>query len=140
MLDSDVEFFDHPDNNPALISANLESDTNYINSLLTSVMAVLVKTTSMILMGVILAFAASWRMSLVVLAVIPLLAVAGAMSSEAAVMIEDGSIPGGHIVHENISNLKTVRAMNCVDLSIKRFNEEIDKKVSSMWFLLYDGI
>jgi len=140
LLDSDIEFFDHPDNNPALISANLESDTNYINSLLTSVLAVLVKTASMMLLGIILAFSASWRMSLVVLAVVPLLAVAGAMQNEATVTIEDGSIPGGEIVHENISNLKTVRAMNCVDLSIKRFNEEIDKKVCSMWFLLYDGI
>jgi len=46
---------------------------------------------------------------------IPFIALAGKLSSKANQFIEDGTIPGGEIVQENVSNLKTVRAMNCLD-------------------------
>jgi ABC-type multidrug transport system fused ATPase/permease subunit len=59
----DIAFFDDPDNNPGEIAANLESDTKYMNSLLTDIMGLMIKNLATILIAVVLAFSSSWRMS-----------------------------------------------------------------------------
>jgi ATP-binding cassette subfamily B (MDR/TAP) protein 1 len=59
----DIAFFDDPDNNPGEIAANLESDTKYMNSLLTDIMGLMIKNLATILIAVFLAFSSSWRMS-----------------------------------------------------------------------------
>jgi len=63
MLDFDIEFFDHPDNNPSLIASTLDQDTVYVNQLLTTTLSTLLKMTSMVVVGITLAFSASWRIS-----------------------------------------------------------------------------
>jgi len=45
------------------------------------------------------------------------MAFSGYVQGQANIMLDDGSIPGAEVVQENISNLKTVRAMNSLDLS-----------------------
>jgi len=62
---------------------------------------------------------------------IPFIALAGKLSSKANQFIEDGTIPGGEIVQENVGNLKTVRAMNCLDNTFQRFDQEIETRSHS---------
>jgi len=140
LLNHDIEFFDHPDNSPGLIAASLEEDTNHLNALMTNILGVIFKNISTIALGIILAFTASWRCSLCVLGVVPLICLAGYAEGAAAVAMDDGNVPGGNIVQENIANLKTIRAMNTVSNTLERFNVEIDKKIPGMGVLVWESV
>lgn len=62
---------------------------------------------------------------------IPFIALSGKLSSKAQALVEDGTIPGGEIVQENVANLKTVRAMNCLDNTLLRFDKEVETRCHS---------
>lgn len=104
LVNFDIEFFDDPDNSPGAIASSLEEDTNNLNNLMTDIIGLMFKNGSTVTVGVILAMSSSWRMSLVVLAVIPLMIFNGWMAGRAKLALEGGEVVGGNIVQENVNN------------------------------------
>jgi ATP-binding cassette subfamily B (MDR/TAP) protein 1 len=136
----DIAFFDDPDNNPGEIAANLESDTKYMNSLLTDIMGLLIKNFSTIIIAIFLSFSSSWRMSFCVLAVIPLMIINGAIQGKARMAMGEGEAVGSSIVQENVNNLKTVRAMNTMDVQMERFDKLLREKQPTNGLMFTEAI
>ena len=123
---NDIGFYDNPENRPGSCCTALGNDAKIMNSLITTAMGSMTQSISTTLTGVIIGFIYSWRMSLITLAVFPLFVIVNAVQ-----MAEFGDIAGGglsagtSIVQENVTNIRTVRAMNTMEDTLKRFKTEI---------------
>jgi ATP-binding cassette subfamily B (MDR/TAP) protein 1 len=98
------------------LTTRLAADTALVKQNTGDRLGVLLQASSSLITGVIVAFTASWRLALVMLAMLPLLMIAGRLqfvtraSSAPAVIkaFEDG----GHIATESVAAMRTVAAFN----------------------------
>lgn len=83
--------------------------------------------------GLVLAFFSSWRMSLCTLAAVPFMVIIQRLDMqrfEAMQKTSKNSVGSG-IVQENVTNIRTVRAMNIFDETLERFEKKgLDKHTS----------
>ena len=75
-----VSFFDKPENTPGGISAKLSQDSYQINNMVTGVMGVVCLNIATVTTSLIFAFYYSWKLTLIVLGLSPLLIVTGAIN------------------------------------------------------------
>lgn len=68
-----IKWFDIPENNAGKLAARLSVDCSTINSLVSNVVAINVQSMGSFLTGMTIAFTASWSLTLVMIAVSPLL-------------------------------------------------------------------
>lgn len=71
-----VAYFDVPKNNPGTLASRLASDASLVNQLVTAVVGINIGNLFTFISGMIIAFASSWRVTLVNLAIAPLVVVA----------------------------------------------------------------
>ena len=96
---------------------------------------------SSLILGIILAFVESWRMALVQIALLPLMILVGYFENE--MMTDTGKVEaglGGAIVHENVTNIRTVRAMNIMDNTLKRFYKKIEESGVSIKKMIWKSL
>jgi ATP-binding cassette subfamily B (MDR/TAP) protein 11 len=75
-----ISFYDKSDNTAGGISAKISQDSYQINNMITGVMGVVCLNISTVTTSLIFAFYYSWKLTLIVLALSPLLAVSGAIN------------------------------------------------------------
>lgn len=75
-----LSYFDKSENTPGGISAKLSQDSYQINNMITGVLGVICLNVSTVATSLILAFYYSWKLTLVVLALSPLLVASGAIN------------------------------------------------------------
>lgn len=75
-----ISFYDKPDNTAGGISAKISQDSYQINNMITGVMGVICLNISTVSISLIFAFYYSWKLTLIVLALSPLLVVSGAIN------------------------------------------------------------
>jgi ATP-binding cassette subfamily B (MDR/TAP) protein 11 len=80
LLKLPVAFFDKQDNTAGGISAKISQDSYQIHNMITGVMGVIFLNVSTVSTSLILAFYYSWKLTLIVLALAPLLIVSGAIN------------------------------------------------------------
>ncbi|KAG0461346.1 hypothetical protein HPP92_021643 [Vanilla planifolia] len=108
----EISWFDDPANSSGVIGARLSSDAVRVNSLVGDTLSLMVQTLSTISAGLVIAFAANWELSLVILAIAPLLGLQGYIQmkalegfiSNAKVMYEEAS----QVASDSVSNIRTV--------------------------------
>jgi ABC-type multidrug transport system fused ATPase/permease subunit len=72
LLRQDMTFFDRPENSSGLLALRLSSDATMVQAGVSYRSALLLQLNATFITGLIVSFVASWKMSLVVLAVLPL--------------------------------------------------------------------
>lgn len=127
---NDIEFFDNPLNGPGSLCANLETDCGQLNNMLSNVLGSIFVQLSTCLLALVCAFVSSWRMSLLTLLSVPFMIIASMIDSKAWMSeYDEGDRDDcSNIIQENISNIKTVRAMNTMEATLERFNTNLMKK------------
>jgi ABC-type bacteriocin/lantibiotic exporter with double-glycine peptidase domain len=75
-----ISYYDKPDNTPGGISTKLSQDTYQINNMITGTIGVICLNISTISLSLIFAFYYSWKLTLIVLALTPLIAISGAIN------------------------------------------------------------
>jgi ATP-binding cassette subfamily B (MDR/TAP) protein 1 len=73
----EVGWFDEPENSSSAIGARLSADAATVRALVGDALAEIVHSIASVVAGLVIAFDASWRMALIVLALVPLLVVNG---------------------------------------------------------------
>jgi len=129
-MQNDIEFFDKPGNGPGSLCSNLENDCSALNMFITTVLASVMNQVGCILFALVLAFVASWRMSLVTIVAVPFMALGTyieyAMQQRNQKQLEKNK--GSDFIQENITNIKTVRAINTLQETLEKFQENLEKK------------
>ncbi|CAN6689574.1 unnamed protein product [Malus baccata var. baccata] len=123
-----VSWFDDPANSSGAIGARLSTDASTIKSLVGDALALIVQNIATIIAGLIIGFTANWKLTLVVLAVSPLMLLQGTLqakflkgfSADAKLMYEEAS----QVANDAIGSIRTVASF----CSEKKVIEAYEKK------------
>ncbi|OMJ07536.1 Multidrug resistance protein 1A [Smittium culicis] len=127
-LRQDMSWFDKVSTGD--LTTRISSDVSVIQDGIGVKFGYLVQYVSTFITGLILAFARGYKMALVVLAVMPLLAGVGTFMGiyvgKYTKEIQDKYAKSGSIANEALSSMRTIMAFNSQPRELKRYNDSID--------------
>ncbi|XVF80460.1 hypothetical protein PTKIN_Ptkin15bG0075500 [Pterospermum kingtungense] len=108
----EVGWFDEQDKSSGSIGARLSADATLIRSLVGDALAMMVSNLASAIVGLVIAFVASWQLALIILVLIPLIGVNGyiqiksmkGFSSDAKMMYEEAS----QVANDAVGSIRTV--------------------------------
>jgi ATP-binding cassette subfamily B (MDR/TAP) protein 1 len=107
-----ISYFDIPKNNAGTLTSRLSVDAKQINGLTSTVLGVNVMNCSSLVCGMVIAFVASWALTLVSLALSPLVFVGGLLQAKFVAGFSDKSDgaykDSGNLIMEAVTNIRTV--------------------------------
>ena len=127
LMYQDMKFFDAVENQPGALSSRLATMCKKVNILVGVYLGTIMQSLFSFAIGIILAFIFSWRVSLITLAVSPLIIVSSWVTSKvrmgAGVAGEVSKIDGSEMLTESINNMKIVRSLTAEEALLNKFTE-----------------
>jgi ATP-binding cassette subfamily B (MDR/TAP) protein 1 len=77
VVNMEIEWFDHPENSSGAIGARLSADAAKVRGLVGDALQLVVQNSSTLVAGLVIAFVSNWELSLIILALIPLIGLNG---------------------------------------------------------------
>jgi ATP-binding cassette subfamily B (MDR/TAP) protein 1 len=118
-------FFDIPENSPGALLTKLSADTTRINGVATSIMGQFLQTFVTLILGISIAFAYQWKLSLINLGFMPI--IIGSYYSQFKVQKGAGQgseiieVEAGSILSESVINTKTIFSYNMEDKVVEMY-------------------
>jgi ATP-binding cassette subfamily B (MDR/TAP) protein 1 len=143
IMDNNIPFFDKPEHSPGNLCTRLEEDCSNLQNAMTGIVGSLIMNFGCLAVAIVLAFISSWTYTLCVLAVIPLQMIAGYFESKSMMhMYNDASETSveGNIVQENITNIKTVRAINTLQNTLGMYKNALDANMPTAGSILCSAV
>ena len=112
LMRQDISWFDSPENTTGRVAARLSRDAALVQAATGLRLSTTVQSVGGLLAGLIIAFTASWKLTLIVLACFPLMAAAGFVHMKLFMGGTDAkaSQESGHVVNEALDALRIVHA------------------------------
>ncbi|KAI3449330.1 hypothetical protein Pfo_005995 [Paulownia fortunei] len=112
VVNMEVGWFDEPEHSSGVIGARLSADAASVRALVGDALAQMVQDLSSAIVGLAIAFEASWQLALIILAMIPLIGLSGyvqimfmkGFSADAKVMYEEAS----QVANDAVGSIRTV--------------------------------
>ncbi|XP_073064615.1 LOW QUALITY PROTEIN: ABC transporter B family member 4 [Primulina eburnea] len=112
VVNMEVSWFDEPDHSSGIIGSQLSADAATVRALVGDSLAQMVQDLSSLIVGLVIAFEASWQLAFIVLAMIPLIGLNGyvqlkfmtGFSADAKAMYEQAS----QIANDAVGSIRTV--------------------------------
>eukprot|EP01059_Diplonema_ambulator_P035906 TRINITY_DN867_c0_g2_i1.p1 TRINITY_DN867_c0_g2~~TRINITY_DN867_c0_g2_i1.p1 ORF type:complete len:1444 (+),score=498.96 TRINITY_DN867_c0_g2_i1:283-4332(+) len=139
ILTQDMAFFDLPDHESGALSAILSGKAEVINTMFGPSIGMIIRTVVCLGIGFGIAFAEQWKLTLVLLASVPAMALAGFLNILLLGEGFEGESGGaaGRVTTEAINNIKTVCAFNMGDEMVEEYSkagsDELGKKRKRAW-------
>ncbi|KAI8878309.1 P-loop containing nucleoside triphosphate hydrolase protein [Backusella circina FSU 941] len=115
-IKQEVGYFDHDENHTGSLTAKLAVDARNVNELITKVWGDVFQVLVTSIVGLIIAFAHSWALTLVVLCMVPFIIAATSYDSRVAKGYEDSNKKAnaqcGEVAGEAIKEIRTVTTLN----------------------------
>uniref|UniRef100_A0A0E0KY83 MDR-like ABC transporter n=1 Tax=Oryza punctata TaxID=4537 RepID=A0A0E0KY83_ORYPU len=116
VVNMEIEWFDHPENSSGSIGARLSADAAKIRGLVGDALQLVVQNLATLVAGLFIAFISNWELSLIILALIPLIGVNGwiqmkfiqGFSADAKMMYEEAS----QVANDAVSSIRTVASFS----------------------------
>ena len=112
LLQKHVGWYDRPDNSAPSMVASLSKDTALLNSITSTAIGALITSAVNLISGIIIGFIYSWRLSLVMLGLSPLMVIGGFMEAKLQTGFNQGLDEAykasSVIVSETVQNYRTV--------------------------------
>ncbi|KAF0923152.1 hypothetical protein E2562_003366 [Oryza meyeriana var. granulata] len=116
VVNMEIEWFDHPENSSGSIGARLSADAAKIRGLVGDALQLVVQNLATLVAGLLIAFISNWELSLIILALIPLIGVNGwiqmkfiqGFSADAKMMYEEAS----QVANDAVSSIRTVASFS----------------------------
>lgn len=113
-MKSPAAYFDKSTNTPGAISTKLATNTTHINTMVTGVLAVICLNLSTVVTSLLIAFYYSWKLTLIVLGLSPLLMIAGAVNMAIIKRMTSQSEESekflGSLISDTVCNIRTVKS------------------------------
>lgn len=126
-------FYDVHENSPGTLLTKLSSDTLKVNGVALSMFAVLIETTSTLLLGIILGFVFCWELALVSVGLVPLIILSSVFSMKIKVgFLKNNEVIErslGAILSECVVNTKTIYCFNMQNRAIEMYIDTL-KEIS----------
>ena len=125
-------FFDIPENSPGSLITALSSDTTKLSGVVLTMIGVSVQSLVNLIIGLALGFIYDWRLSLIVIGFMPLIAISGVIqqSIEFGLIKSDENIDNesGAILSEAVINTKTIFSFNMEEKICEFYGEIVEKR------------
>ncbi|KAL5226635.1 hypothetical protein ABZP36_014900 [Zizania latifolia] len=116
VVNMEIEWFDHPENSSGAIGARLSADAAKVRGLVGDALQLVVQNTTTLIAGLVIAFVSNWELSLIILALIPLIGLNGwiqmkfiqGFSADAKMMYEEAS----QVANDAVSSIRTVASFS----------------------------
>mmetsp|Transcript_11552 Transcript_11552/g.29204 ORF Transcript_11552/g.29204 Transcript_11552/m.29204 type:complete len:599 (-) Transcript_11552:47-1843(-) len=135
ILYQDMSFFDRPEHSVGALTSVLSKDASQVSGITGSKFGTIIQCISTLLCGLIISFIATWKLTLVTLTVIPLIALSGYMEIR---MMDgfsskngDGFAAAGQIASEATDNRRTVASLNQGEHFLDKYMEALDGPIKS---------
>lgn len=129
LLKQEMGFFDEKKNAVGALTTRLATEATLVKGIIGDTLGAIVYVSSAILSGFIIAYVACWRVALVVTAIFPLMAIAGALQIKAISGFDADShkkyAAAGAVASEAVDNFDTVTAIGAQDIFMDRYGEEL---------------
>ncbi|XP_024374420.1 ABC transporter B family member 11 [Physcomitrium patens] len=135
VLRNEVAWFDEDDNSSGSIGTRLSTDAAAVRSMIADTLSLIVQNIGTIVCGLTIAFIYNWELSLVVLALVPLLGSQGyfqmkmmkGFSNDSKVAYEDAS----RIANDAISSIRTVSSFCAEQKTVALYEKKCEKPLKS---------
>lgn len=128
VLRQEISWFDESENSSGAISARLSGDAAQVRSIVGDSLSLAVQNSATIVAALAIAFSANWQLSLVILAIVPLLGLQGlahikfmkGFSADAKVMYEDAS----QVATDAVGSIRTVSSFCAEDKVLSLYHDK----------------
>lgn len=135
LLRQEIGYFDLEENSLGALTGRLSSDAGAIKGLTGDLFGVGMNLMGALLSGIIISFIACWRLTLVVLAIIPGVVLGGYFEMQASAGIDSGAkkdfSAANRIAAEAVDNVTTVRSLGVEGHFVSRFHNKIAETVAA---------
>jgi len=126
-----IGWFDLAENSPGALGSKLSKDATLINTLTSSVVGIFTQALASFISGMIIAFIASWQLTLVSLAVSPLMVLAGMMQAKFnqgfSAATDDAYKESATYVAEAVCNMRTVASFGKEENLLAGYGKKLNK-------------
>ncbi|PKA59129.1 ABC transporter B family member 9 [Apostasia shenzhenica] len=127
VVHQEISWFDEPANSSGAIGARLSSDASSVKSLVGDTLALIVQNLATVIAGLVIAFVANWKLSLVILVIVPLVGLQGytqmkflgGFSADAKIMYEEAS----QVASDAVTSIRTVASF-CAEEKVMNVYEK----------------
>lgn len=127
LLRQEMGYFDLEENSVGALTGRLASDAGAVKGLTGDLFGVGINVIAALICGLSIGFARCWRVTLVVLAIIPGVALAGYLEMRSSAGIDSGArkdfANANMVAAEAVDNITTVRCIGAEDYFRTRYNE-----------------
>ncbi|KAG0500935.1 hypothetical protein HPP92_001007 [Vanilla planifolia] len=130
VVNMEIEWFDEPVNSSGAIGARLSADAATVRSLVGDALALVVQNITTLAAGLVIAFIANWQLSLIVLAMIPLIGLNGwiqlkfmkGFSADAKMMYEEAS----QVANDAVGSIRTVASFSAEEKVMEMYKNKCE--------------
>jgi len=130
-----IGWFDMPENAPGALCSKLSKDATLINSLTSSVVGIFTQALGSFVSGMIYAFIASWQLTLISLALSPLMVMAGKMQAKFSqgfsAATDDAYKDSAAFVAEAVNNMRTVASFGKEEKLLENYSLKLEKPLKA---------
>lgn len=130
LMRQDMGFYDERENSLGAVTTRLATDASAVQGVTGSMLGAFSFAISTIVTGLIVSYITCWRIALVVTALFPFMAFAGALQVKMITGFDSDSdkkyMNAGAVASEAVDNFETVTATGVQDVFIDRYQEELE--------------
>lgn len=135
LLKQEMAFFDQKDNSTGALTTRLATEATLVKGITGDTLGSLAVTLSTIGVGMGVAFAGCWRLALVVLCTLPIMAVSGYFQMKMMTGFDAGSkkefAGAGAVASEAVDNIRTISGLGVQDYFIDKYDSALIKPVAN---------
>ncbi|PKU78762.1 ABC transporter B family member 11 [Dendrobium catenatum] len=130
VVNMEIAWFDDPENSSGAVGARLSADAATVRSLVGDALALIVQNITTLIAGLLIAFIANWELSLIILAMIPLIGLNGwiemkfmkGFSADAKVMYEEAS----QVANDAVGSIRTVASFSAEEKVMELYKKKCE--------------
>ena len=137
VMEQDISFFDREENSSGRLVARLAMDAALVRGTSGERLGTQMQTAFTLIAGLIIAFTATWRLTLVIIGVVPLVMITGALQMKATMGLEqagrDGVEAATQVATEAMSAIRIVKSFRLQGFIQKLFEQKLEGQSAIGW-------